>query len=125
MLKHERESEKKSVRKKVFFLLLLNPVVENMSEVVQDKVEQVEAVVVEEQAQEATPVQEELAAIENDDIVMEETETTPVVEQPPNVHAVLAQLKAIFDPENLAKDNFFRELVERDAEGCKFYINVH
>lgn len=117
--------KKKVSEKKFFFLSLLNPVVENMSEVVQDKVEQVEAVVVEEQAQEATPVQEELAAIENDDIVMEETETTPVVEQPPNVHAVLAQLKAIFDPENLAKDNFFRELVERDAEGCKFYINVH
>lgn len=118
-----------------------------MSEVVQDKIEQitVEEVVVEEQAQEPVVVSEEVSteapvvvakevstevpvveevAATNDDIAMEDIESTPVVEQPPNVHAVLKQLGAIFDPENLKKDNFFRELVERDAGGCKFVIDL-
>lgn len=51
------------------------------------------------------------------------TTTTAVVETsteyPPSVHKVHRQLLAIFDPENIAKDNFFRELVERTPEGCK------
>lgn len=99
-----------------------------MSEVIQDNVEQVEVTVIATEeptvAVEATPiVQEESATTTttNDDIVMKETETAPVVEQPPNVHAVLGQLSAIFDPANLEKDNFFRELVERNAEGCKCF----
>lgn len=32
------------------------------------------------------------------------------------------QLHEIFDPENLKKDNFFRELVEKDPEGCTNHI---
>lgn len=101
-----------------------------MSEVVQEKAEQVETVVVQEQTKEsavaAAEATVEEATVEeaalNDDIAMEDIESTPVVEQPPNVHAVLAQLSAIFDPENLKKDNFFRELVERDAEGCECFF---
>ena len=50
-------------------------------------------------------------------MVMEETESA--VEYPPSVHKVHRQLLAIFDPESIAKDNFFRELVERTPEGCK------
>lgn len=50
-------------------------------------------------------------------------DTTTIVETnteyPPSVHKVHRQLLAIFDPENIAKDNFFRELVERTPEGCK------
>lgn len=48
-------------------------------------------------------------------------DTTTIVETnteyPPSVHKVHRQLLAIFDPENIAKDNFFRELVERTPEG--------
>lgn len=36
-----------------------------------------------------------------------------------NVHKVQRQLFAIFDPENLAKDNFFRELYEKDPDHCE------
>lgn len=36
-----------------------------------------------------------------------------------NVHQVQRQLVAIFDPENLKKDNFFRELMEKDPDHCK------
>lgn len=39
-------------------------------------------------------------------------------EYPPSVHKVHRQLLAIFDPENIKKDNFFRELVERNPEHC-------
>lgn len=57
--------------------------------------------------------------------VVAEDATATEVEYPPNVHKVHRQLLAIFDPENIKKDNFFRELVERDPEHCKFfYINM-
>ncbi|KAK4509859.1 uncharacterized protein ATC70_007163 [Mucor velutinosus] len=64
-------------------------------------------------------------------VKVEAVDTTPVVqdeampeaaaasstgEYPPSVHKVHRQLLAIFDPENIKKDNFFRELVERDPE---------
>jgi SWI/SNF-related matrix-associated actin-dependent regulator of chromatin subfamily A member 5 len=35
------------------------------------------------------------------------------------VEEVNKQLHEIFSSENLKKDNFFRELVEKDSEGCK------
>lgn len=100
-----------------------------MSEV-QDKVEQVvveeKNTVVEEPVAESTatsePVTEETVTEETvveEEVAMESADSTPVVEQPQIVHDVLAQLEAIFDPESIKKDNFFRELVERDAGGCK------
>jgi len=64
-------------------------------------------------------------------VKVETADTTPVVEgeavqeattteeYPSNVHKVHRQLLAIFDPENIKKDAFFRELVERDPEHCR------
>lgn len=34
-------------------------------------------------------------------------------------YKVQRQLLAIFDPENVKKDHFLREMIERDAERCK------
>lgn len=94
-----------------------------MSEVAQDKVEQVivEEPVVEQVAEAvAEAATEALTDAATEAVIEEDITMEPVVEQPPIVHDVLEQLGAIFDPENIKKDNFFRELVERDAGGCKY-----
>lgn len=73
------------------------------------------------QVMESTTEEPITAAVEENkkgDVAMEES-TTATTEYPPSVHKVHRQLVAIFDAENLKKDNFFRELVERDPEGCK------
>lgn len=68
-------------------------------------------------------------------VKVDAVDTTPVVqdeampeaastgEYPPSVHKVHRQLLAIFDPENIKKDNFFRELVERNPEHCMLILN--
>ncbi|KAI7905668.1 SNF2 family N-terminal domain-containing protein [Cokeromyces recurvatus] len=55
-----------------------------------------------------------ISLIQKENSEFDETEEKKA--QPPKVHNVQRQLLAIFDPENLKKDNFFRELVEKDPE---------
>lgn len=66
---------------------------------------------------------EQVAKVETPvDNTIVETSTDAGAEYPPSVHKVHRQLLIIFDPENIAKDNFFRELVERTPEGCKAHF---
>jgi hypothetical protein len=104
-------------RKKVFQCINSVTKQRNMSEVSEEKTidQVVESTTTEETIVETTKY------LDDQPIAMEEVESTPAVEYPPNVHKLHRQLVAIFDPENLKKDNFFRELVERDSEGCKFF----
>ena len=76
-----------------------------------------------ESAQTAVDTKDEtMEAVEEPSVAVPEDATTTKVEYPPNVHKVHRQLLAIFDPENIKKDNFFRELVERDPEHCNFFF---